>query len=46
VKYGEKWSWKNILMPFSQQVIENRGSNGFLGAGLAKTSSVQTCLVF
>jgi hypothetical protein len=36
VKYGEKWSWKNILTPFLQPVIENRGSDGFLGAGLAK----------
>jgi hypothetical protein len=36
VKYGEKWSWKNILTPFSHPVIENRGSDGFLGAGLAK----------
>jgi hypothetical protein len=35
VKYGEKWSGKNILTPFSQPV-ENRGSDGFLGAGPAK----------
>jgi hypothetical protein len=46
VKYGKKWSWENILMVFSQPVFENRGGDGFLGAGLAKTSSVQTCLVF
>jgi hypothetical protein len=36
VKYGEKWSWENILMPFPQKVFENRGGDGFLGAGLAK----------
>jgi hypothetical protein len=36
VKYGEKWSWENVLMLFSQPVIENRGGDGFLGAGLAK----------
>jgi hypothetical protein len=40
VKYGKKWSWdwENILMPFSQPVIENRGGDGFLGAGLAKNT--------
>jgi hypothetical protein len=36
VKYGKKWSWENILMLFSQPVIENIGGDGFLGAGLAK----------
>jgi hypothetical protein len=39
-------SWENIVTPFPQPVIENRGGDGFLSAGLAKTSSVQTCLVF
>jgi hypothetical protein len=36
VKYDEKWSWENILVPFLQPIIENRGGDGFLGAGLAK----------
>jgi hypothetical protein len=36
VKYGEKCSWENILTPFLQPVIEDRGGDGFLGAGLAK----------
>jgi hypothetical protein len=36
VKFGEKWSWENILMLFSQPVIKIRGGDGFLGAGLAK----------
>jgi hypothetical protein len=36
VKYGKLWSWENILMLFPQPVIENRGSDGFLGNGLAK----------
>jgi hypothetical protein len=36
VKYDEKRCWENILAPFLQPVIENRGGDGFLGAGLAK----------
>jgi hypothetical protein len=46
VKYGKKWSWKNILTPFSQPVIENRGSDGFLGAGLAKNKFCTDMLGF
>jgi hypothetical protein len=35
-KDDEKWSWENILALFLEPVIENRGGDGFLGAGLAK----------
>jgi hypothetical protein len=36
VKYGEKMELGEHLDAFSQPVIENRGGDGFLGAGLAK----------
>jgi hypothetical protein len=36
VKFVKKWSWENILMPFLQPFFENRGGDGFLGAGPAK----------
>jgi hypothetical protein len=32
----EKWTWENILHLFPQPVIEKKGGDGFLGAGLAK----------
>jgi hypothetical protein len=32
----EKWSWENIFTPFSTASYWKRGSDGFLGAGLAK----------
>jgi hypothetical protein len=36
VKYDEKGSWGTFWRLFLQPVIENRGGDGFLGAGLAK----------
>jgi hypothetical protein len=46
VKYVKNGAGLNILTPFPQAVIENRGGDGFSGAGLAKNKFVQTRLVF
>ncbi len=46
VKYAKNGAGRTSLRHFSQPVIEKRCGDGFLGAGLAKTNSVQTCLVF
>jgi hypothetical protein len=36
VKYVKNWAGRTSLRLFPQPVIVKRGSNGFLGAGLAK----------
>ncbi len=46
VKYAKNGAGRTSLRLFPQPVIEKKGGNGFWGTGLAKSSSVQTCLVF
>ncbi len=36
VKYAKNGAWRTSLRLFPQPVIEKRGGDGFLGAGLAK----------